>query len=224
MKKYILLSASLLWAQMTLVAQDKAIPVNKMGIGLDLDFSSGNTIRYADGNDVQDAPSINYSISPNFRMPLSREFAGAVGLNYGTRTETVKSDNFTEETKTVSFGPSLSIYRYCDPCWSEEDCMDFFTFLGFDFDYCSGKREYEYLFHQNNSTIRTTGSVRSISTALTAGALYRLMPNIYVQGNVNALSFMNTRTIWDNSDKNDYQRNNRVSLFRVVQVGLVGNF
>lgn len=225
MKKLFISSVTAIAALQSALAQgDDKMPFNTMGVELNLGFKRDYYTGYSDNKEYAKGPQVTYSLNPMFRLPVSSRYNVGLGLTYASDKYTQTNVNTNAETEVSAglFGPSLSIQRYCDPCWSEEDCEKFFTFLGFDFDYLAGDRDYSFTmgsFRQSE-----TGRIRSIFGGFHGGVAYQIAPNLFAQGSVNIAKFQSERTIYDNNNKDNYETNNHFGLFRGAHAGIRYNF
>lgn len=203
---------------------DKKIPVNTMSVELNLGYMRDFNTYYANDQEYAKGPDRNFTINPMFRLPVNNKYNVGLGITYASDKQTQTNSGSNSETEISSglFGPSLSVMRYCDPCWSEEDCIKFYTFLGFNFDYLSGDRDYQ--FTMGSISNHETGKIRSTFAGLNGGVAYKIAPNILLQGSLNLAKYRSTRTIYDNTDKDNYETENHFGLLRGTTAGIRINF
>lgn len=220
--KKLLISAILITALGTVSAEDdKGIPPNRFGIQLNTGFKFQGGMEHYPNNNSYDNSGSEINISPQINVPLNNRYGFQFGYNFNN-TISKETNGSTTEINSLLTGPSLSILRYCDPCWSEEDCNRFFSFLGFDFDMIGGDRKYEYRF--NNIINSETGRIRQTMAAITGGAAYRLGGNVYAQVQTDLVCFQSTKTTYDSKEPERYNTNSHVGILRNFEAGVRVNF
>jgi hypothetical protein len=199
--------------------------INTTGIQLDFGMNRGTYHDYVADSSNQDQTTMDYDINPQFRIKVAPQYNLAIGANiskYHSNTMYPGSVKSEYDIKESLIGPSVSITRYCDPCESEDDCIKYFTFLGFYGDMLSGKRTYERTYGNNSNFDH--GKIRQIDLGLNGGVAYQVFPNIYLQGSVNILGYTTKKTIYENDKPDRFNRNSSLSLFRGARAGIIVPF
>lgn len=198
-------------------------PANKTGVGLNFNLHKNNYETMFPTNN-EHGPNSSLTLNPYVSIPISKRLAIQGGFDlYKYRSEYFEENKNSSLNTESAFGPNISLIRYCDPCYSEDDCLRFFGYTGIGFDYVSGNSTYKYMPYMGQTT-STGGKVSYFNTNILAGFNYRILGNINLNGQVNVLSMYSDKYTRDANNKNAYSTNKGFDFINTVTGGIRVNF
>lgn len=215
---------ALFFASEAIADDGKKPTANQLGVGLNLNFGHNNS-KDINASFTGTGSRNSFNLMPYVNIPLGEKFAVMAGLDYDKykSTYTNQSGGVSEYSESA-IGPCISILRYCDPCYSEEDCLRFFGYTGINFSYTGGNSEDIYTPKGSGVSSRDKGKVNYLHTNALAGFNYRLTENVFLNGQINLFGYYADKGVPDNDNKNNYYTNRGINVLNSVAGGIRVNF
>lgn len=202
----------------------KATKTSRPGnlVGCDLAFSRNSYHNSNAGKKSNISTSGSFSIIPTFQFNVASNWAASIGLRVDSYNGKYDNAPFHSEEKEMSYGPSLSIYHYCDdPC--DED--DWSPFVGANVGYYAGPRK--YITWDDNTPNQAhhveNGKISSFEGGIFTGTYYRLNDNFGAMAKVSLFDFNTYKTVYSKSSPDSFGSNSHFDLFSGGNVGIYYN-
>jgi hypothetical protein len=193
-------------------------------VGLDFGYYHNTYHDHSAGKTTNPGPSGYVGFMPNVQFYLLNNWAASIGIGINSYHDVSDFSPFHSDEKEMYFGPSLSLYHYCDdPC---DD--DLYPFFGFDAFYYTGPRTYTHW--QDNGPDLThhveKGKLTESGLGIFGGANYNLGKHFGVSGRVNVLDYTMDKTVYDKTNPDYFRSSGHLNIFREARAGIylrIGN-